>query len=690
MSEATPGGGIYPPPSALDGPSAPRGSRAAPAAVTLVESVSRTIIIAGFPLSAWAFALRIWVAMMVALYAAFWLQLESASSAAVTVGILALQTRGQVYQKAVYRILATIVGVAASFVIAGLFPQSRSLFVIGFAGWLGLCVYAGGLLDGNRAYSVVLSGYTVALVAMTQIDSPQNIFWTGINRGAAIVVGIVAVALISELFAAPNVHPGLSGKLTAAHRRVRAVALDILRGETADPIQSANLLREITALRPDISALAAESSGGGARAAAARSAAVALVAEVSAAGALASLPANTLPSLRSALGEALANGLREESGALQLRLQQLGDVGYADPHDALFTRHALDLLIENRRAQDAIEDLQAGRHPPRRIQAPIYRSRRAAARSGLRACLAVLISAILFSFGGWPFASLGVALVGLTIAFSANTPNPRAFAASIVIAMPIAALLAGVTEFLILDGVDQFPLLAIGMAPSVIAAALLLTVPNPKLHTTAFLVLVFFAVILAPTNPQVYDPETYLFTSFMAITSVILLFVLLRTVLPASDALERRWYLTSARAEMRDLLVGGRSRRLDDEALFRDADRIGQLAELQPVDDDERRDDLRQALDIFRSAAAVRRVRTTLAALSARTDGRLVGDGYSALAACDPLGLRRAAADLASTAAQLDHGDQAAARAAGLDLIWAAFLIDASAPGLDAHRSTAA
>ena len=83
-------------------------------AVALVESVRRPATIAGFPLSAWAFALRIWAAMMVALYAAFWLQLESASSAAVTVGILALQTRGQAYQKAVYRILGTIIGVVAS------------------------------------------------------------------------------------------------------------------------------------------------------------------------------------------------------------------------------------------------------------------------------------------------------------------------------------------------------------------------------------------------------------------------------------------------------------------------------------------------------------------------------------------------------------------------------------------------
>src|SRR5712672_649163 len=225
--------------------------------MALVQSVRRPATIAGFPLSAWAFALRIWAAMMVALYAAFWLQLESASSAAVTVGVLALRTRGQVYHKAVYLVLATIVGVVASFVIAGLFPQSRELFVIGFAGWLGLCVCVGGLLDGNKAYGAMLSGYTVALVAVTQIDSPQNIFSAGINRGAAILIGIAALALISELFAVPNVHTGLSGKLIAVHRRVRAFALAILRGETVDPIQSANLLRGITALHPDITALVA-------------------------------------------------------------------------------------------------------------------------------------------------------------------------------------------------------------------------------------------------------------------------------------------------------------------------------------------------------------------------------------------------------------------------------------------------
>ncbi len=633
----------------------------------------------GFPLSAWAFALRTWGAVMLALYVAFWLQLENASFAAVTVGILSLPTRGQAYQKALYRLLLTVVGVVASIIIAGLFAQARDLFVIAYASWLGLCVYVGGLLDGNRAAGVVVAGFTVAFVAVIQIDSPQNIFLTGVDRGAVIAVGIAALALVNDVFLAPNLHTILSGKVAAVHQRVRAFALAILRGQSADPIQSASLLREITALHPDISALVIESSAGWARGAAARTAAVALVAEVSATNAIASLPAATLPSLRSALARALTNAPGENSGALRLRLQQCMQARDASLYNALFACHALDLLTEDQRAQEAIEDLEADRRPPCHVRTPIYRSRRAAARHGLRAFLAVLIAAIMFSLGGWPFASYGLALVGTFVALSAIAPSPRMFVAGAVVAIPTAALLAGVTEFLILDGVDQFPLLAIGMAPCVLGAALLFTLPNARISSIGFLVLVYFPILLLPANPQDYNPETYLYRSFLATTAVILVLAVLWTILPTSDDLRRRWYLTSARAELRDLLAGRRSRRIPDDSLFRDADRIGQLAALQPADGDERRDDLRQALSIFGLAAAARRIQTVLGQLSGRTDAHLLGDGYAALADCNAPRLREAAAALAaSTATQLDHDDEAAARTATVDLNWAAFVIDAN------------
>ena len=154
------------------------------------------------------------------------------------------------------------------------------------------------------------------------------------------------------------------------------------------------------------------------------------------------------------------------------------------------------------------------------------------------------------------------------------------------------------TEFLILDGVDDFPLLAIGMAPVVLTAALVLTVPNARLSSIAFQVLVFSPVILSPANPQHYSAEAYLFSSVIVITSVILLFVLLRTLFPTSDALLRHWYLTSARAEMHDLLAGNRFRWHDGEALFRELTASGNWPRCSLLKDD-RREDVRQALDIF-------------------------------------------------------------------------------------------
>src|SRR5262245_7889132 len=113
--------------------------------------------VAGFPIQSWAFATRIWIASVLALLVSFWLQLESPSSAMLTVMILAEPTRGQATQKAGYRLVATVLGIVASIAIVGLFAQSPELFLVACAVWLGACIYACVLLDGYRAYAAVLA-----------------------------------------------------------------------------------------------------------------------------------------------------------------------------------------------------------------------------------------------------------------------------------------------------------------------------------------------------------------------------------------------------------------------------------------------------------------------------------------------------------------------------------------------------
>src|SRR5262245_62750313 len=172
-------------------------TEAAPArgATSAVRPTQFAFSLAGLPTSSWGFAVRLWIAVTISLLTSFWLQLEAPSSAALTVLILAEPTRGQALAKAGWRLIATIIGVAASIAIVGFLNQSGDLILAAFALWLGLCVYAAGLLDGYRAYAAVLSGYTVGLIAVQQIDSPQRVFESGFSRGAGIAVGILSMKI---------------------------------------------------------------------------------------------------------------------------------------------------------------------------------------------------------------------------------------------------------------------------------------------------------------------------------------------------------------------------------------------------------------------------------------------------------------------------------------------------------------
>ena len=213
---------------------------------------------AGVPAESWAFGIRIWLAVVVALAASFWLELEVPSAAAVTVAILAEPTRGRALERACFRLIATVIGVTAAIVIVALFSQARDLLLAAFAVWIGLCVYAARVLDGNRAYAAVLSGYSVGIIAIQQIDAPDQVFQSGMERGAAI-------ALVNDLLAAPDSHPQLAARLTALHHRVRDYAAALIRDVATDLTTAAVLLGDIAALRPEIAGLAPESAGGSAR-----------------------------------------------------------------------------------------------------------------------------------------------------------------------------------------------------------------------------------------------------------------------------------------------------------------------------------------------------------------------------------------------------------------------------------------
>jgi len=133
---------------------------------------------------------------------------------------------------------------------------------------------------------------------------------------------------------------------------------------------------------------------------------------------------------------------------------------------------------------------------------PLHRSHRTAAVAGVRAALCVALASAFFVLAGWPSTDVALSLVAVVIGLGAVTPNPQGFTIMALIAAPIAAILAGTLEFLILDGATEFPLLALALAPFIIGATIAKTLPNPIVAALGRLDLIFILIVFSPSNPQ--------------------------------------------------------------------------------------------------------------------------------------------------------------------------------------------
>lgn len=515
----------------------------------------------GFSSRAWAFAFKTWLAVTAALFVGFWLELEAPSTGALTVTILALPTRGEALEKAFYRLTATVLGVIASIVIMGVFAQTDALLLAVFAIWTGLCVYVAGLLDGNRSYAAALGIITVAFAAIQQIDTPQNVFATGVARGSAIAVGILVVALVDTLFSAPDLYTRVAVQLESLQRKVFQAANNALDGSLLPAADAAGLLREITMLRPDTLGLIAESSSGHARAAAARTAMVNLVGALAVVRAFAHSPGSCD---RDRLTELLASR-RREIGA--------------------------DLAA-----------LRAGAYPDRVFQAPLYRLHRVAVNNGIRAALQLALAGAFFMAAGWPSSAASLSIVAIVIGLGAAAPDARLFTRLAVVSTLSAGILAGIVQFYILDGVSDFPLLALGLAPILIPLSLITTIKNPVISVLGRLNLIFVIAILAPSNPQAYNPQAYLFMFFFSFLANCLLATIQYAIPPLPKDGRLRLLLHAARNDFQH----GEPRHdhgfAPEEAMFHDAARIGQMV-AAGVTSPAHRDSLAQLMACFDRSA---------------------------------------------------------------------------------------
>jgi uncharacterized membrane protein YccC len=79
------------------------------------------------------FGLRLWASACLALYVAFWLELDNAFWAGTTAAIVCQPHLGASLRKGWFRMIGTVVGAVAIVVLTACFPQDRAAFLVSLA-----------------------------------------------------------------------------------------------------------------------------------------------------------------------------------------------------------------------------------------------------------------------------------------------------------------------------------------------------------------------------------------------------------------------------------------------------------------------------------------------------------------------------------------------------------------------------
>src|SRR6267142_7151295 len=87
------------------------------------------------------FGIRLWASVCLALFVAFWLQLDNPYWAGTSAGIVCQQQLGASLRKGWFRMIGTMIGAAMIVVLAAWFPQDRIGFLGLLALWCAICAF---------------------------------------------------------------------------------------------------------------------------------------------------------------------------------------------------------------------------------------------------------------------------------------------------------------------------------------------------------------------------------------------------------------------------------------------------------------------------------------------------------------------------------------------------------------------
>ncbi|WP_313369677.1 FUSC family protein [Achromobacter animicus] len=197
------------------------------------------------------FSLKSYLSAIMALYLAYSIGLPRPFWAMTTAYVVAQPWSGAVRSKALYRLVGTFFGSAATVYMVPRLSNSPVIMTGAMVLWVGACLYMSVLDRTPRSYLFMLAGYTAAMIGFPSVTDPSLVFDTALARVEEISLGIVCATLIHSIVLPRGLAPALTLQLDKAVRDARNWMHDTLSGKTAEQRDKdrRELANDITQLR---------------------------------------------------------------------------------------------------------------------------------------------------------------------------------------------------------------------------------------------------------------------------------------------------------------------------------------------------------------------------------------------------------------------------------------------------------
>jgi uncharacterized membrane protein YccC len=522
------------------------------------------------------YGVRLWAAVCLALFLAFWLELDNPSWAGTSAAIVCQPVLGASLRKGWFRLNGTIVGAIAAVVLSALFPQHRAGFLLGLALWGAVCALIATLLRNYASYAAALAGFTAAIIVgdeLGAVGGPNgDAFQLALARTTEISIGIVCAGVVlatTDLGGArqrlATLLAGLSAEIAGGLLRAAQLPKALQASERTYRRQLALRLAGLGAV---IDQAAGEISNLPLRPRAIQAAADSLLDAIAAwrlvATHLEFSPATATegqpidPPTPATIGD--PTRWRHDALALRASLHTAARRLVLLPTESPSLRLIYDSTAEGflalRRAATGVLlinhpwSVRRPRHAPLRVPDLLP-----ALINATRAFLTIGAASLVWIWTAWPSGAtfLTFAVIAITM-FAPQEDAAYAMARTFTAGTVFTAVIAAVIEFALLPQVTSFGGFCLALGLVLVPAGALAA--QPWQQGMFFAMQANFIPLLGPSNPNVYDPPRYYNSAIAIVGGIVFAMVAMRLLPPMPPAWRARRLLALTLHDLRRLTHG--------------------------------------------------------------------------------------------------------------------------------------